>query len=309
MHEILKASVWPSAVTEVVPGTIYAVGGSVPAGVLSWYPSDAEGWLPIQGYVIRSGTDALLIDTGVSCHRREIRAGLAALLEGTLERRLTMTRREHDTIVNLPWIVDDFAIQSVCCSGELNVLDFFASMEESSVATHLAAASSARFQFIRADETLRVGDLSLQVLKTKFRTLAANWFYEPQSRTIFCSDSWGLFTQARAGGPFVIKPNPDQISANRIAHFLVRSRFDWLCGARPEPFIGEIQALTRDFRIDRVCPSFGGIIEGEAEVRELFVNTIEALKFLAQAEPISALEGFDLERLKPSKEKEQAAAI
>ena len=71
------------------------------------------------------------------------------------------------------------------------------------------------------------------------------------------------------------------------------TKFDWLVGAHTEALIADLEALHARLPIERVCPSFGGIIEGRDNVDRLFRSTALALRQLAAERPASPLAGFD----------------
>ena len=62
------SSALPASVTEICPGTIYAVGGSLPADERcgAWIPSDVRGFIPFQCYVLRDGGQFLMLDGGLA---------------------------------------------------------------------------------------------------------------------------------------------------------------------------------------------------------------------------------------------------
>ena len=193
---------------EICPGRLYAIGGSIPVGggIPCWMPENASGWLPMQCYVLRDGDAAIIIDTGTTVHRDEIRAGLNALLPEPAGVRVLMTRREPDCSLNLDWIVKDFRIPLVSCGGDLNPLDFFTSMDNSSAEALITKATDARFEFIRAGQLVSVGSFQIEVLRPAARVLSSNWFYEQTTRTLFCSDFWGFMMRPSPSAPVAVTP-------------------------------------------------------------------------------------------------------
>ena len=126
----------------IVPDKLWAIGGTIDGKQkLTWSPRHPTGWLPIQCYLLRDGNESLVIDTGVSVHRDQIFAGLSDLLAGLPPPRMTMTRWEMDSIINLPQMLKAFSINSVTWSGPLNPLDFFEGVEKASVDAHMKAAT------------------------------------------------------------------------------------------------------------------------------------------------------------------------
>ncbi len=137
-------SALPAGLVPLFADKIFAISGLVPLEMpLSYQPPSAKGWMPFNVYAVRDGTDLLVIDTGVAVHESLIRAALGALVPGTIRRRVLLTRREPDTTINLPWIIVYFGFSSVHTAGDLNLLDFFAQMEDAAAAAQIKAMTNA----------------------------------------------------------------------------------------------------------------------------------------------------------------------
>src|SRR5690554_3204432 len=135
---------------EIVAG-LYAIGGSVPAGHAgTWVPASMPGHLPVQCYALCSEDRLILIDAGLAVHRREIAAGLEPLLAGRTRRSLVMTRREPDTIINLPWLVAQHGFNDLILSGILDPLDYFESFEFKAAEAHLETLSDGMVSWVKA---------------------------------------------------------------------------------------------------------------------------------------------------------------
>lgn len=285
------ADALPSSALDVHAGQIHAVGGSVPASMpLSIFPSGVAGWLPMQGYVLREGDQLMMLDTGVTRHKEQIRSALGELVKGTRTRNLLLSRREHDVAINLPWIVGDFAFQKVIVGGDLNPLDFFESMDDASAFEQLRAASGIEVEFVRTGAVVSLGSLRMEALPVTMRVLTTHWYYEHSSKTLFSSDSFGFVTSRDDVGPCKRTPTDEEISAERIMHYM-SAKFDWICGIDTKPIIDGFLDAVRDREIDRVCPSLGVIIEGPDAVAKLFDQTVIALEKLAAAPRKPMMEG------------------
>jgi flavorubredoxin len=258
----------------------------------SWIPSHLHGVLAVSCYVLRDGTESLVIDTGLAIHRDQITSGLAAVLQDTTRRALIMTRREPDAIINLPWLVKRFGMSPVYCGGPLSPLDFFERVDQQNTQAHIKATANSDIEWLRLGTNLAIGRLTLDVLRTKFCVLPKNHFYEHETRTLFGSDSWGFLSQ-EPGTPLAVVSRIDsRLSRENIAKYL-RHKFDWLIGIDTKPIVDDLLELAATYDIKRICPSYGGIIEGRETVRYLFDETIEALKMLAREPMVDRLRGFD----------------
>jgi flavorubredoxin len=278
------------AVTEILPGRLFAIGGWLPLGQhrISWLPDGMHGVLPVNAYVLKDSGQFLLIDTGLPIHREEIAAGLAETLAFSPPRRVIMTRREPDCMLNLPWIMHDFAVDQVLYAGPLNPLDFFQDVEDAEIAGRLTASGAGRAAKITDGSITEIGTLRLEVLRTELRLLATNWFYEQVTQTLFSSDSFGFLAatapSSRIGTRIDIEP-PE------IARFLA-AKMDWLIGVDPAPIIADLDRLRASRPIARICPGFGCVIEGTQAVTHAFDGLTTALRLLGARQRVSALGNF-----------------
>jgi hypothetical protein len=285
------------AAIEIVPGALYAVGGGVPPEIsVSWIPAGLHGWMPVQCFVFRSGTDAVVMDCGLAAHTAEIEVGLVDVLSGAATPKLLVSRWEPDSMVNLPWLINRFGIREVLSYGGVDPLDFFDRFEIAAAQSQEAAAAGpARLLPVAPGDVIEVGTLRIEVLTASLRLLLTNWYYEHTTRSLFNADSFGFLANAAGPYPFITTPSAGQLSPEALRRSL-RTKFDWLAGAYSETLIADLQALHTNFAIDRICPTFGGIIEGRETIDHLFASAISALEGFARETRGSALAGFDWPR-------------
>jgi len=272
---------------EVIPSTLFATGGWLRIGErpISWLPEGIQGMIPVQGYILRDGASWLMIDTGLAVHWPLIADGIRRTLGDTVERRLITTRREQDCMINLPAILREFGVNEALYAGVLNPLDFFEGVEENDAAARIEATPGLKATRIAPGVVTPVGGLRLEVLRIELRLLATNWFYERETRTVFCSDAFGFLTRPgsswSSGFSRLHKPDEAPLRAEDAALFL-SAKMDWLIGIDPMPIIRDLDAVQAARPIERLCPGLGCVIEGEAAVREAFDRTREALVTLGK---------------------------
>jgi hypothetical protein len=264
----------PASVTEICPGTIYAVGGSLPADerCRAWIPSDVRGSIPFQCYVLRDGGQFLMLDGGLPVHRDEVRAGVEALIGDTHERRFIMTRRELDTILNLPWIAHDFKFHTLHCGGDLSPIDFFEKMDDVSFDEQIKKLVDTPFDFLKPGPLGNIGRLELEML--------------------FTSDCWGFVSKDSAADRPVRTPSDAELSAKKVESFLDK-KFDWLACIDNSPLAADLKAVFAGRVVDRICPTSGCIIEGRAAVERLVEQTLEALRAMGKRPRQSVLAGWN----------------
>ena len=262
-------------------GTVYAVAGCVAADrPTTWINPGQSGYFATPCYVLRSGRSALIVDTGLAVHWEAICPGLEDALANTPDRALIMTRREPDAIGNLPDIVRGFDLAAVYCGGVINPLDFFERVESISATMHIRVIANVDVTWVKPGGEVAVGDLVIEVLPTTLRVLPKNHFYERRSRTLFGSDTWGFVAQASPNGIEILREADERVSVIAITRHLLH-RFDWLAGVDTAPMQEEVERLS-SYQIDRICSSYGSIIEGRDQVATVLRNTITALKILSQ---------------------------
>ena len=285
------ASTWVPGTAILAGGMVYAAAGCVAADrPTSWIGPGLSGYLAAPCYVLRFGRSALIVDTGVAVHWDAIRPGLDDALAGTPERALIMTRREPDAIGNLPDIVRRFDLATVYCGGVINPLDFFERVDTISATMHLRVIANVDVTWVKPGGELPMGDLVVEVLPTTLRVLPKNHLYEQRSQTLFGSDTWGFVAQASPKGIEILREEDERVSVSAIMRHLLH-RFEWLAGVDTGPMQAEVERLS-SYRIDRICSSYGSVIEGRDLVGTVLRNTVAALKILSQQDRVRRMDRF-----------------
>lgn len=285
----------PPVVVEIA-ADLYAVAGAIPADTsISWIADGLSGWMPIQCYVFRGARDALILDGGLGIHREAIGRGLDHLLAGCDEVRLLVSRWEPDAMVNLPWLVRRYGIGSVLSLGGINPLDFFDGFDAAALQSHAETqAAPATLVPITPGDSLTAGPFEIEVINPSLRLLLTTWFYDKRSHSLFTADSFGFLTNPDAPCPLVARPGASDITVDVLENALAK-KFDWLCGAYCDTLVADLERLMSTYRIDRICPTFGAVIEGSDQVAAVMAATIAALERLARRPRQRALAGFDWE--------------
>lgn len=275
---------------------LYAVGGAVRASLAgTWVPPGSEGWLPVQCYALQSGDELLLIDAGLAIHRGEIARGLRPLVEQTTRRSVLTTRREPDTIINLPWLVTNFGFRRVFLSGLLNPLDYFESFDFRSTEAQLEATCDIDVAWLAPGQAVEVGKIRLEPFQPLVRVLSTDWFFDQRSGTLFTSDFGGFFCSDNQQEPFIWPGDERDLAPDRLAS-IIGTKCEWLRSIDTQPMIDNIKQACAGRDVRRICPSFGGIIEGHDNVARVLDAVFRALGLLSMQSWESPLKGFDWER-------------
>lgn len=284
----------PRGVTEIIRDRLYAVGGVVPAErPTTWIEPHLRGLLAVGCYVLRDGDDALLVDTGLAVHRPQITSGVGAVLSGSSNRSLIMTRREPDAIINLPWLIKTMHIDHVYCGGVLSPLDFFERADQKNAEAHINALAQTSVTWLQPGSILPVGSARVDVQRTMLSVLPKSHVYEAETRTLFGSDSWGFLTQDSDAPLGIVREIDDRLSCTSVARYL-RHKFDWLLGIDTTPVEADLAKLL-DLDIERICPAYGCVVEGGPVVRHLLSETIEAVRMLSRETMADRMRGFSHE--------------
>src|SRR6185312_6588658 len=130
--------------------------------------------------------DAIVLDSGPGAHRAAIASGLRDALRGAGRPRALISRWEPDSMVNLPWLIEQFGIREVLSYGGIDPLDFFERFEnEVATAQVRAASGAARLIPIEPGEIIPVGALRVEVVPVSLRLLLTIWFYEHRTGSLF----------------------------------------------------------------------------------------------------------------------------
>ncbi len=266
----------------IIPGTLFAATGWLRADArpISWIPPGLHGFLPVNAYVLRDGAEWMVVDTGLPLHWPVLEAALAQTVAGTTRRRMVNTRREQDCMANLQPLVRAFGVTEVPYVGVLNPLDLADLIEADEAHARIEVMAPVRAVRIEVGQRLEIGHLQLEPLRVQLRLLATNWFYEHVTRTLFTSDSFGFLTRAAPDAALVRDAGEPPVTAEAIAHML-SAKFEWLIGIDPQPVLADLDAIFAARPVDRLCPGYGCVIEGQAEVARAHECMREAITLLA----------------------------
>jgi flavorubredoxin len=251
--------------TELVPGELYRLGEAARLdGTVSWVHPDRRGWLPVNAYLLRRGSAAVLIDTGVAAHRDAVLAGLGDLLDGVESLVLVLSRVvEYDSTGNATSVIRRFGPKRVVAHTPaapwIDYNDPEPFLEEAAAARPTYEEFGPQVKWGREDE------LALEVIRTPLRLLLTAWTYDPHTRTLFTSDSFG-YSLLNGGADPRITAAGDDLESGRVEEQML-AKFNWLDAADTSPIVRGLDGIFGDREIDRIAPGFGCVIEGADVVR------------------------------------------
>jgi flavorubredoxin len=248
-----------SDAVELVPGSLFALGGVVPLdGRVSWVAPGATGYLPINCYLILGTGHAVLVDTGAGAHRAQVLAQLRDVLPRESRLTLVLTRTELDCALNLPAIEAAFAVDRVLCTGGTFTIPRASQAPierlplEPGTTTSIEAAPG----------------IELDLHAPLYRLLPTMWVYDGAARALFTSDAFAHLRQEGAqrelaAGDGCELPDAHAIRADALA------KFQWMAHTNTAPIAGDIRRVFADHAVDVIAPTSGRPIAGARLVRGL----------------------------------------
>ncbi len=277
---------------ELLKGELFLLGDAEQIDDrLSWYPADYYGqYVFYNSYLLRSGRECLLVESGVVPHHPTMRRQLRGLLaEGDSLNRIAVTRNEPECVCNIPNLVNEFNIEAVHSLPLMSSLQFLRGRDLRAASFDVRAAELQLLEFgvrcIPAEGGKGIpigGKARLQVFETPLRVLPTNWFYDRQTRTLFCSDTFcGETSETRD-----IRTSTDVVSecemTARLSRDLTR-KFDWLVRSDLSGVIGDLERYFGERQIDILAPTRGNVIVGPRAVEVRLRALIRVLKNLNAA--------------------------
>lgn len=276
---------------EIVRGELFLLGGVEQIDErISWYSSEDRGkFVAYNSYLLRSGIDCLLVESGAAAHHGTIREQLRSLLrDGDRFKRIAVTRNEPECVCNIPNLVKDFGIEAVHSAPQMSSLQFFPS-DSAEVRSESFDKRSAELlmlefgvQCIAADEGESIsinGEVRLESFKTPLRVLPSLWFHDANTRTLFCSD---MFCAA-VSETSAIRTNSDVLPKDEAIALMLRElaiKFEWLSRGHLSGIIATLEEYFSKRNIEILAPTRGQVIIGADAVCSRLSALIEAMKML-----------------------------
>jgi hypothetical protein len=277
---------------------LHAVGGAISTdGRQSWVPPESGRWLPMHLFALRDGPRAVVVDGGVRAFRDAIETGLAEVLAGVEQADIVLTRYNFDTLINIPWLCRRFEIRhlhvylpSNFVLGTTRVMSFMDAFEDANIELHVRSIAPVEPTSIVPGADFTAAGRRMRCLRGPLRLLQSEWVYDYATRTLFCGDAFGCGTSARPDDDVVTRADRGEDVLSRLPDALLH-RFGFLAGAETTKLRSDLAEIFDAVPVERLCPSFGTVIEGGdlvAAVRELTDRTLEKL---STATPITEVVG------------------
>ncbi|MDQ0137768.1 hypothetical protein J2T08_005712 [Neorhizobium galegae] len=234
----------------------------------------------------------MLVDCGLPLHYASIAEDLKRLTADCHSVDMIMTRREADNILNLPALISALGIETVYCPGIIDPLDFFDTMDEKNAIAQIVAETRKTPKWLVPGASIAIGTLSLRVMRAEFRILSASYLHEQSTGTFFGADSWGNLPQSDPSGMQIVREHTSALSAEEIIRTL-EGRYEWMLGANLSVVRDTVQALRQLQPLNRICGTFGSVIEGPETISRIIDEVLRAFSILERRPLMDRLKGFD----------------
>ncbi|WP_165958923.1 hypothetical protein [Actinomadura sp. KC345] len=264
-----------TGVTELVPGTLYRIGTTVPARDLTWTPGGPGVHEPLNCYLLTTPDEAIFLDTGPAIARPEVVAAAREQVAGGRSLWVFPSRNEFDCVGNLGALLDLRDDARLLFGGGGGILEWVGDASGRSFLGRREIVLTPNGTSTAFSGGVRLHWMDAPV-KQMFLT---QWAYEESTRTLFTSDFFGWVHARSATGPVVADrpgelPGADEIAAE-IPH-----RVNWLPGATAPDVLDAFDRTVAARYVERIAPVHGRVITGAATVRRALDDTRAALAAL-----------------------------
>jgi len=202
------------------------VGGDT-AVLPSFLPVPGVGVLPINAFVIR-GQEPVLIDTGIAGLREDFLKCLRAAIDPAEIRWIWLTHIDPDHVGNLAQVLAE--------APRATVVTSFVGLAKLSLLGHQLE----RFHLLNPGQTLDIGDRKLfAVTPPTFDAPETTGFFDPSTRTLFSSDSFGaLMAEPAETAPGLA---PDALRDGLVTWSTIDA--PWIHSIQPEAFSRKLKTI------------------------------------------------------------------
>jgi flavorubredoxin len=270
-------------------GGLHRLGGSIELdGRVSWFPRDLRGFAPANSYLLTAGTEALLVDPGVTAIESQLIGQLRGLIDRNTVLSVLVTRpAEMDCIANVGAILSSFSVACVYAPlipmhQRIGLLPRYVALPEEAESSW--PAEGIEWNRIKAGEVVAVdrthGARAIEIIDTPLRMLPAVWLYDEASRTLFTSDVFTHVSQGTREALIVSERDKDSTTVGDVRANLL-AKFDFLERSRTSTFCTGIEEIFQRRKIETIAPAFGCILSGRAVVDrhlDLLLTTLAAFE-------------------------------
>jgi flavorubredoxin len=269
----------------IVPGKLYSLQNVITLdGRVSSYPANARGYTVSNCYLIKEGSDAVLLDSGYTAHVKSLLAQIDSILEPDATLSVYPLRiNEYMSVCNVEAIAARFNVIQ-CYSGNADAalwVDFGGRSDAAEVAGQ--KPYDLKTTLVARKQTLHVGpdkSRAIDAFQAPIRLIGTRWIYDGATKTLFTSDSFSHEWSQDADGPWSTSAADNTTTAAHIRSFLLNTRYWWLEGGKTEALRGKVAEVFERYDIENIAPGYGRILRGRELVKRQFAMFDEVLRDL-----------------------------
>lgn len=270
----------PSAPIELNEGRLLVLANSIELdGRVAWYPQSVRGYTCVNAYLLVEGTEALLVDSGVTVHRDAIIEQLRSSMPGD-SLSFAFTRiGEYPAISNATAIAEQIPVEAIYAMfPALDWLEFRPRAQRPAAGSWaIGHAPENRIATQQEGIPVGAGERRVHVMATPVRLLPSQWFYDDGSRTLFTGDAFSHAWRDSPAGPWLVDGSAHGTDPTGVRDHLLE-RCWWMKEAHGLDEIQRaLEGVFTTFDVETIAPGYGCIIHGRTEVErhyELLQSTI-----------------------------------
>ncbi len=256
---------------EQVADDVLVLSDVVPIdGRVSWLTPRAKGFEPYNEYLVLSGDNALLFETGVPVHGPSLVQSLKEIL-GSRRLAVYPSRIELDSIGNLGRILEEIPNTIVGCANPI----------EPTRLAHLSDWTTPKapfFRFLVGNTLAEIGFPQLSVVDPAIRTLGTSWLWHEPGKILFCADFF-CNDMLASEGQSVIRRDGEALIAPEGLRACILRKFDWLGEASTEKLLPAWDKLFGSISPAVLAPVHGRVQFGAKLAAEVLADYRKALFF------------------------------
>jgi flavorubredoxin len=260
------------------------MGGSIALDErVSWAPPNEGRFQPLNSYLLKEGSTALVIDPGPACQGDLVVEQLGTLIPPGGRISLYLTRPEFDTFGCLGRLAESFDVDRLYGGGQTNPFDAFDHVTMVDPTKHVEPLELAR---VAPGAEIEIApERHLVVLRPTIRVLVTYWVYDQVTRTLFSSDAFSHGLMDTPDGSRVIT-GAGGFDAETVRRRML-AKFWWLphAGKAIENVTAHLTQTFERYQIDTIAPCRGAVIHGREAVEYHYGLVLEILREIAQKAP------------------------
>lgn len=248
-------------------------------GRVAWFPDAIRGFASVNAYLLIEGTDAVMIDTGVTAHRDAVIGQLRAVLPGDML-SIAFTRiGEYAAICNAMPIAEQIPVEALYAMvpQAIDWVEFRPRADRPGNGWAIGHSPESRIASREDGVPIGSDGRRLHVVANPVRLLPSQWFYDDGTRTLFTGDTFSHAWRESPDGPWVVDDTARSTDPEGVREHLF-ARCWWIPGAQRQFEIQRaLAAVFETFDVETIAPGYGCVIQGRSQVERHYEMMQDAI--------------------------------